>query len=91
MPVGTLDDGKSPYGIYDMAGNVWEWVSDWYAGDYYKNSPAQNPKGAETGESKVTRGGSWNIDPQYLRSALRYSSKPTYRFDFIGFRCAKTP
>jgi formylglycine-generating enzyme required for sulfatase activity len=55
VPVGTLEDGKSPYGIYDMAGNAWEWVSDWYDNVYYKNSPSQNPKGPERGDFKVLR------------------------------------
>jgi formylglycine-generating enzyme required for sulfatase activity len=91
-PVGTLEEGKSPYGIYDMAGNVWEWVSDWYDNDYYKNSPSQNPTGPPTGGYKVIRGGSWNSNPGNLRSADRYSDPPSFRsLYFPGFRCAKTP
>jgi len=90
-PVGTLEDGKSPYGIYDMAGNVWEWVSDWYDQDYYKNSPSQNPTGPSSGESKVLRGGSWGSDPQHLRSALRYLHRSAHRHKDYGFRCAKSP
>jgi formylglycine-generating enzyme required for sulfatase activity len=89
--VGTLKDGKSPYGIYDMAGNVWEWVSDWYDNDYYKNSPLQNPTGPSSGESKVLRGGSWDSDPPHLRSALRYFHRSAHRHKDYGFRCVKTP
>ena len=65
--VGTLEDGKSPYGIFDMAGNVREWVSDWYDNDYYKNSPKQNPTGPSKGGFKVIRGGSWNSNTRNLR------------------------
>ena len=91
-PVGTLEDGKSPYGIYDMAGNVWEWVSDWYDTDYYKNSPQQNPAGPPMGGFKVIRGGSWNTSPRNLRSADRYWDPPSFRsLYFPGFRCAKNP
>jgi formylglycine-generating enzyme required for sulfatase activity len=90
-PVGTLEDGKSPYGIYDMAGNVWEWVSDWYAGDYYMNSPSHNPTGPASGESKVLRGGAWDSDPQHLRSTLRYFHRSGHQHKNYGFRCAKTP
>ena len=90
-PVGTLDQGKSPYGLYDMAGNVWEWVGDWYADDYYKNSPLQSPTGPSSGESKVLRGGSWDSNPQQLRSTLRYFHRSAHRHKDYGFRCAKTP
>jgi formylglycine-generating enzyme required for sulfatase activity len=91
-PVGMLEEGKSPYGVYDMAGNVWEWVSDWYDHDYYKNSPPQNPTGPSRGGFKVLRGGAWNTNPKNLRSADRYWDPPTFRSQYFpGFRCAKTP
>ena len=91
-PVGTLEHGKSPYGIYDMAGNVWEWVSDWYDDAYYKNSPPQNPAGPPMGGFKVIRGGSWASGPRNLRSADRYWDPPSFRsLYFPGFRCAKNP
>ena len=99
VPVGQLEDGKSPYGIYDLAGNVWEWVSDWYDPDYYTTSPLQNPKGPENGKYRVLRGGSWDLAPENLRSARRdfnlplapdYDS-PSYRNFNSGFRCAKSP
>jgi formylglycine-generating enzyme required for sulfatase activity len=91
LPVGTLDEGKSPYGIYDMAGNVWEWVSDWYDQDYYKTSPQQNPTGPPTGSTKVVRGGSWGSNVDGLRSAERETHVPSFRGFGTGFRCAKTP
>jgi len=92
VPVGTLEAGKSPYGIYDMAGNVLEWVSDWYDENYNKNSPPQNPTGPSTGGFKVLRGGSWNSNPLNLRSADRYFDPPSFRsLYYPGVRCAKTP
>jgi formylglycine-generating enzyme required for sulfatase activity len=91
-PVGTLEAGKSPYGTYDMAGNVWEWVSDWYDSDYYKSSPSQNPAGPSMGGFKVIRGGSWTSSLRNLRSADRYWDPPSFRsLYFPGFRCAKNP
>lgn len=90
-PVGAFEEGKSPYGIYDMAGNVWEWVSDWYAPDYYKTSPSQNPTGPPMGSHKVIRGGSWGSGPESLRSAERETHVPSFRGFGTGFRCAKTP
>jgi len=99
VPMGQLKDGKSPYEIYDLAGNVWEWVSDWYDPDYYATSPPQNPKGPENGKYRVLRGGSWDLAPEHLRSTRRdfniplaptYES-PAYRNFNSGFRCAKNP
>ena len=91
-PVGTLEEGKSPYGIYDMAGNVWEWVNDWYDPDYYSTSPSQNPTGPTTGGHKVIRGGSWGSNGiTDLRSADRETHVPSFRGFGTGFRCAKTP
>jgi len=92
VPVGTLEAGKSPYGVYDMAGNVWEWVSDWYDNDYYKQSPSEGPTGPRTGGFKVIRGGSWNTSARNLRAADRYFDPPSFRSQYVpGFRCAKTP
>jgi len=90
-PVGMFGDGKSPYGINDMAGNVWEWVSDWYDDDYYSTAPLRNPTEPATGLSKVVRGGSWGSGPEGLRSAERETHVPSFQGYGTGFRCAKTP
>ena len=90
-PVGSFEAGKSPYGIYDMAGNAWEWVFDWYGLDYYKNGPEKNPIGPAKGEEKVVRGGSWLYVADFLRSAHRFNAHPMNRHFGYGFRCAKTP
>jgi formylglycine-generating enzyme required for sulfatase activity len=89
-PVGSFEAGKSPYGIYDMAGNVWEWVNDWYDYNYYKSSPSQNPTGPSKGGTKAIRGGSWYSNPRAMRSANRSLISPTDQ-GLNGFRCAKTP
>jgi len=89
MPVGQFSTDVSPYGIYDLAGNVREWVADWYAPDYYAHSPAQDPMGPETGQFRILRGGSWaNSDSSNLRSASRAYKPPDYSGNFVGFRCA---
>ena len=89
-PVGSYPSGASPYGVMDMAGNVWEWVNDWYQWDYYSQSPSANPQGPETGLSRVLRGGSWvNLDFN-VRSADRGSDFPGYWNLSIGFRCVRS-
>jgi formylglycine-generating enzyme required for sulfatase activity len=89
MKVGNLEAGKSPYGIYDLAGNAWEWVADWYDMNYYKNSPGRNPTGPTRGGSKVLRGGSWYNMLYDLRSTNRSYFVPTSRFFDLSFRCAQ--
>jgi len=87
--VGTYEAGKSPYGVYEMIGNVWQWMADWYDRSYYQNAPEKNPKGPEKGEFKVIRGGSWAKVPLVVRVAARHRAAPTSQTTSIGFRCAK--
>ena len=88
-PPGSFERGRSPYGLYDMAGNVGEWVSDWYDGAYYLSGPFKDPKGPSNGKFKVYRGGSWEDAPANVRSAKRFEAAPHQSSAVIGFRCAK--
>jgi len=87
--VGSYPQGASPYGALDMAGNVGEWVADWYDSGYYSQSPARNPPGPDSGESRVLRGGSWSGAPLYVRCAIRFWINPDLRYSNLGFRCAR--
>lgn len=84
------EEGRSPYGLHHMAGNVAEWVQDWYGFDYYGIMPDRNPPGPTSGRYKVVRGGSWKSRPMMLRAATRGGSPPDQRSATIGFRCAKS-
>jgi len=75
------------YGLYDVAGNVWEWCADWYGSDYYSNSPAKNPLGPDTGSKRVLRGGNWYSNTGSLRVAYRNGNYPNNRYYYYGFRC----
>jgi formylglycine-generating enzyme required for sulfatase activity len=89
-PVGKYAAGRSPYGLDDMAGNVQEWCFDWCDNDYYVMSPKTNPMGPAYGEVRARRGGGWCIGTGGLYSARRWSSTPSFRAAFLGFRCAQT-
>ena len=87
-PVSGKNKPSSPYGIKGMAGNVREWVKDWYSPDYYKNGPLSNPQGPEIGILKVIKGGSWHSFKADIRSASRGKGGFALKTDGIGFRCA---
>jgi len=88
LPVDSKPAGASPYGVLGLSGNTWEWVSDWYADDYYGFSPTKNPEGPTEGETRVLRGASWEYDWKHLRAANRRHNGPAVSMHDYGFRCA---
>lgn len=88
-PPGSFPRGRSPYGVYDMAGNAAEWVADWYGDTYYLGAPFESPTGPSSGKHRVYRGGSWNDTPSDVRTAKRFTAAPHQTSAVIGFRCAK--
>jgi formylglycine-generating enzyme required for sulfatase activity len=84
LPVGQKE--PNGLGLYDMSGNVWEWVQDNFDKDYYKYSPKDNPTGPSSGETRVLRGGNWGTDPWGLRATTRFGYNPAYGRDSGGFR-----
>jgi eukaryotic-like serine/threonine-protein kinase len=87
-PVGSYPDGRSPIGAYDMAGNVVEWVGDWYDFSYYRNATDNNPRGPDTGDFRVIRGGSWLGSAEEVTTTIRRSYDPLVAQANVGFRCA---
>jgi iron(II)-dependent oxidoreductase len=90
QPVGSGEEGASPYGARHMAGNVAEWVQDWFGFDYYAITPDRNPAGPSNSRYKGARGGSWKSKPMMLRTATRSGALPDQRSPTLGFRCAKS-
>jgi formylglycine-generating enzyme required for sulfatase activity len=86
QPVGSYPAGASPYGVHDMAGNVEEWVADWYSNDYYSTSPIDNPKGPQTGVLRVLRGGSYKSSRADVRTTVRGKTLPNAHYPNVGFR-----
>lgn len=87
-PPGSFEAGRSPYGLYDMTGNVAEWVEDSYDESYYKKSPFRDPKGPENADLKVVRGGSWRETEHNARLSKRFAAKHWRTDVTIGIRCA---
>jgi formylglycine-generating enzyme required for sulfatase activity len=92
-PVDALPAGVSPFGIFSMAGSLWEWTSDWYNETYYQISPNHAPLGPETGFARVVRGGAWpfNNQAERIRTSNRFSLAPDFISSTVGFRCAQNP
>lgn len=92
VAVGSYPDVASPYGALEMAGNVWEFVRDWYGETYYSESPVSDPSGPVGGDGGyvVLRGGAWNASKDFLRSAYRLDDGPGNQYPTFGFRCSRS-
>jgi formylglycine-generating enzyme required for sulfatase activity len=90
-PVGSYSSGASPYGIYDLGGNVWEWIADWYERNYYSLSPSLDPTGPPSGEWRVVRGGSWSYSGFSALTFYRDTEDPGGGHNNVGFRCVLIP
>ncbi|UCH93309.1 MAG: SUMF1/EgtB/PvdO family nonheme iron enzyme [Candidatus Aminicenantes bacterium] len=89
-PVNAYPQGKSLYGCFDMAGNVWEWCADWFDENNDKTGPGSSLKGPKYGTTRIARGGSWFIDSRNCRASNRTGNSPDYRFHSLGFRLARS-
>jgi formylglycine-generating enzyme required for sulfatase activity len=89
ISVDKYDNGVSPYGVFQLAGNVAEWTADWYDPHYYKTAPDRNPKGPEKGTQRAFRGGGWIDSTPSVRPAQRNGTDPNTKMNWLGFRCAR--
>ena len=89
ISVDKYENAVSPYGVFQLSGNVAEWVADWYDKDYYKAAPEKNPRGPEKGTQRAFRGGGWIDSTPSVRAAQRNGTEPNTKMNWMGFRCAR--
>lgn len=90
ISVDKYDNAASPYGVHQMAGNVAEWVADWYDKDFYQRAPDRNPKGPDSGTNRAFRGGGWIDSTPTVRASQRNGAPPETKMNWLGFRCARS-
>lgn len=89
VKIGSYPKGASPYGVMDLAGNVWEWTNDWYDWTYYQSSPKLNPMGPETGYQKIVKGGAWDYSANVMTISYNSDHAPQEFKSSFGFRCVR--